>query len=259
MSLRKQTELCQGGRQAPFSASVFSPWICCLAASWLLWPIFSSAAEPGPSLDYPTQPGKQRFLASAAAFAIFSGASNDVKQALQWVMESTDNRRLPFAIVDKKAARIFVFEADGQLHGASPALLGLAPGDGGLVSLVNRPVTSLTADERTTPAGRFASEPGHNLNGEAIVWIDYAAKLAIHRLRPAEPGERRAERLASATADDNRISFGCVVVPVSFYESVIASTLGKSHGVVYVLPETQKLQWLFSRSQSAQASLQTPH
>ena len=179
MSLRKQTELCQRGRQAPVSASVFSPWIWCLAASWLLWPIFSSAAEPGPSLDYPTQPGKQRFLASAAAFAIFSGASNDVKQALQWVMESTDNRRLPFAIVDKKAARIFVFEADGQLHGASPALLGLAPGDGGLVSLVNRPVTSLTADERTTPAGRFASEPGHNLNGEAIVWIDYAAKLAI--------------------------------------------------------------------------------
>ena len=174
-------------------------------------------------------------------------------------MESTDNRRLPFAIVDKKAARIFVFEADGQLRGASPVLLGLAPGDGGLVSLVNRPVASLTAEERTTPSGRFASEPGRNLNGEAIVWIDYAAKLAIHRLRPADPGERRAERLASATADDNRISFGCVVVSVSFYESVIALTLGKSHGVVYVLPEAQTLQRLFDGIQSALAGLQTQH
>lgn len=259
MSLRKQTELCRRVWKAPLSASIFSPWIRGLVASLMLWPVFASAAEPGPSLDYPAQPGSQRFLASSAAFAIFSDASDEVKQALQWVMESTDHRRLPFAVVDKKAARIFVFEADGQLLGASPVLIGLAPGDGGLVSLVNRPVTSLTADERTTPAGRFASEPGHNLNGEAIVWIDYAAKLAIHRLRPAAPGERRAERLASATADDNRISFGCVVVPVSFYESVIASTLGKSHGVVYVLPETQKLQWLFNQSQSAQASLQTPH
>ena len=259
MSLRKQTELCRRMWQAPRSASIFSPWIRGLTASLMLLPVFASAAEPGPPPVYFGQPASQWFLASAAAFAIPSDASDDVKQALQWVMESTDNRRLPFAIVDKKAARIFVFEADGQLRGASPVLLGLAPGDGGLVSMVNRPVASLTADERTTPAGRFASEPGRNLNGEAIVWIDYAAKLAIHRLRPADPGERRAERLASTTADDNRISFGCVVVPVSFYESVIASTLGKSHGVVYVLPEAQTLQRLFNGMQSAQAGLQTQH
>ncbi len=258
MSVRKHTEPCRRIWQAPLSAAIFGPWIFCLAASIILLPVVASAVEHGSLLDYPGQPGSQQFSASVDAFAIGSNASDDVKQALQWVMDSTDNSRLPFAIVDKKAARIFVFEADGQFHGASPALLGLAPGDGGLVSLVNRPVTSLTADERTTPAGRFASEPGHNLNGEAIVWIDYAAKLAIHRLRPAVPGERRAERLASATVDDNRISFGCVVVPVSFYESVIASTLGKRHGVVYVLPETQKLQWLFNRSQSAQASLDRP-
>lgn len=259
MSLRKQTELCRRIWQAPRSASIFSRWICGLAASLMLLPVFASAAEPGLSPVYFGQPESQRILASAAAFAISSDASDDVRQALQWVMESTDNRRLPFAIVDKKAARIFVFEADGQLRGASPVLLGLAPGDGGLVSLVNRPVASLRADERTTPAGRFASEPGRNLNGEAIVWIDYAAKLAIHRLRPADPGERRAERLASTTADDNRISFGCVVVPVSFYESVIALTLGKSHGVVYVLPEAQTLQRLFNGMQSAQAGLQTQH
>ena len=258
MSLRKQTELCRRAWQAPPSTSFFSPWLRGVAASLLLWPLFASAAEPGPSRDYPAQPGRPPFSAAAAAFAIFSDASDDARQALQWIMESTDNRRLPFAIVDKKSARIFVFEADGQLRGASPALLGLAPGDGGLVSLVNRPVTSLMVDERTTPAGRFASEPGHNLNGEAIVWIDYAAKLAIHRLRPADPRERRAERLASATADDNRISLGCVVVPVSFYESVIAPSLGKSQSVVYVLPETQDMQSLFNGVQSAQASAPMP-
>ena len=86
--------------------------------------------------------------------------------------------------------------------------------------------------------------------------MDYAAQLAIHRLRPADPRERRAERLASASADDNRISLGCVVVPVGFYESVVAPSLGKSRGVVYVLPETENIQRLFNGLQSAQAGLQ---
>jgi hypothetical protein len=260
MSLRKQIAApCCGVprvRHVSLNDLICSPWIRGLAASLMLWPVFASAAEPGPSIDQRAPTDSQRFSAAATAFTIFSDASDDAKQALQWAVQSADNRGLPFAIVDKKAARIFVFESDGQLRGASPALLGLSPGDGGLVSLVNRPVSSLELDERTTPAGRFASEPGHNLNGEAIVWLDYAAKLAVHRLRPADPRERRADRLASATADDNRISFGCVIVPVSFYESVIAPSLGKSQGVVYVLPETENMQRMFNGVQSAHASLQ---
>jgi hypothetical protein len=238
------------------AAPVFGPLIRAVVASLVLWPAFASAAESGPSFDQRAPTGNQRFSVSAAVFTIFSDASDDAKEALKAVVHLADNRSLPFAIVDKKAARIFVFEADGQLMGASPALLGYSPGDGGLVSLVNRPVNSLSADERTTPAGRFASEPGHNLTGEAIVWIDYAARLAIHRLRPADPRERRAERLASLTADDNRISFGCVVVPVSFYESLIAPSLGKSRGVVYVLPETDNAPRLFGGVQSAQLGRQ---
>lgn len=226
------------------------------AALWLLLPLWAVAAEPGPSSHDSAQSDATRFSVSAVVFTLFSDASDDAKLALKQVLQTADNHQRPFAIVDKKAARIFVFEADGQLRGASPALLGLAPGDGGLVSLIDRPVTSLAAEERTTPAGRFASEPGHNLTGEAIVWIDYAAKLAIHRLRPADPRERRAERLASNAVDDNRISFGCVVVPVNFYESVIAPSLGKSYGVVYVLPETQQAPRLFDMLQSAQASAQ---
>ena len=257
MLLRKQTARASRGWKAPINATIFSPWMRAAAISLLLCPVFGLAAEPGPSLDAPALSGSPRFSATAAAFTIFSDASDDTKQALQWVLQTADNRSLPFAVVDKKTARIFVFEADGQLRGASPALLGLSPGDGGLVSLVNRPLSSLTAAERTTPAGRFASEPGHNLTGEAIVWIDYAAQLAIHRLRPADPRERRAERLASAAADDNRITLGCVVVPVGFYESVVAPSLGKSRGVVYVLPETENIQRLFNGLQSAQASLQT--
>ena len=199
-------------------------------------PLFSLAAPPAPYGDAAAAPA----VVPEAGMSLVS-ASAGARQALRWVMELHDNEGLPFAIVDKKGGRIFVFEAGGQLRGASPALTGLAPGDQGVPGMAQRSVASLREYERTTPAGRFVSEPGHNLQGEPIVWVDYAAKLAIHRLRPAPPSERRAERLASETPDDNRISMGCVVVPVSFYETVVGPVLGKSRGIVYVLPETQPL------------------
>lgn len=183
---------------------------------------------------------------------VLESASADARYAVQWVMAQGDNQGLPFVIVDKKSARMFVFEANGRLRGASPALLGLTPGDHSIPGIEQREVASLRADERTTPAGRFVSEPGHNLRGEAIVWFDYAARLAIHRLRPAPASERRADRLASLTADDNRISLGCVVVPVSFYETVVSPVLGKSYGIVYVLPEALPVQHMLGALQMSQ-------
>src|SRR6185369_17637603 len=99
-------------------------------------------------------------------------------------------------VVDKKDARLFVFGSDGQLLGATPALLGLARGDRAMPGIGKLPVAEIPPEARTTPSGRFESMPGHNLKGEAIVWIDYEASLAIHRLRPAAPSERRPERLA---------------------------------------------------------------
>lgn len=178
-------------------------------------------------------------------------ASDDVRNATAWVMREHDNHGLPFAIVDKKSARLFVFDAGGTLRGASAALLGLTPGDSAPASPETGAPARPPVADRTTPAGRFVSEPGHNLEGEAIVWVDYASRLAIHRLRPAPAHERRPERLASTTPDDNRISLGCVVVPVSFYGDVVAPVLGKSHGVVYVLPESQPLQRMLQALQSS--------
>jgi hypothetical protein len=168
----------------------------------------------------------------------------DVQFALGEVLKTKDHRGLPFAIVDKKTAQLFVFDGAGQLQGSAPALLGLAPGDVEVTESVGADTQNLSAVRRTTPAGRFISEPGRNLSGEAIVWVDYAARLAIHRLRPAALSERRAERLASSTPDDNRITLGCVVVAPQFYDTVVAPVMGKGYGVVYVLPETEALQRL---------------
>jgi len=179
--------------------------------------------------------------------ADFSGeaASADARYAAAWVMAFADNKGLPFVIVDKKDARMFVFEASGRLRGASAALLGLASGDHSVPGIGQRPVTHILPAERTTPAGRFLSQPGRNLQGEEVIWVNYSEGLAIHRVRPGNNQEQRRERLASSTPGDNRISLGCVVVPVAFYESVVSPLLGKNFSVVYVLPETRPVQALF--------------
>jgi hypothetical protein len=177
----------------------------------------------------------------------FAGAraSEDARYAANWVLDAADNQGLPFAIVDKRDARIYVFDPTGRLVGSSPALLGSALSDLPVADTATRIPGRLAADERTTPAGRFPSAPGYNDKGEAIVWVDYDASFAIHRLRPAPVQERRAARLASPTPDDNRISLGCVVVSVEFYESVIVPGLGSGRGVVYVLPESRPARTLF--------------
>jgi hypothetical protein len=197
---------------------------------------------PADALDGPPAAASTR--APLADFGA-EAASTDARHAAASVLTSADNQGLPFVIVDKKHAKIFVFDAGGRLRGASAALLGLAGGDGSVPGIGQRPVSQIAPAERTTPAGRFLSQPGRNLQGEQVIWVNYSEGLAIHRLRPGNSREQRHERLASATPLDNRVSLGCVVVPVAFYETVVGPLLGSSRSVVYVLPEDSSVYTLF--------------
>lgn len=164
------------------------------------------------------------------------------------VMLQADSGGAPFVILDKRAARLFVFNAEGALQGQSLVLLGLAVGDDSIPGIGQRPIAQIRPSERTTPAGRFVAEPGLNHEHEDIVWIDYDAAVSMHRLRDsAAPAERRPQRLASESVADNRISMGCVNVPPPFYDAHIRPTLGQGGGVVYVLPETRSLETQFPR------------
>lgn len=145
--------------------------------------------------------------------------------------------RRPFAIVDKRQATLSVYDADGQLVGRTPALLGLTPGDTEPESARGKAPSALKTHERVTPAGRFEAVPGRNLSGERVVWFDYEANLAIHRLRPAPATQQRPERLASARLEDRRITLGCVVVDPDFFDRVVLPTLGGGKSLVYILPE----------------------
>ena len=157
-----------------------------------------------------------------------------------------NNAGQAFAVIDKAAATVSLYDASGKLMAASPVLLGQAKGDASVPGIGERPLQDIAPHERTTPAGRFISEPGKNLAGEAIVWIDYDAAVSLHRLRPSSPQEKRPERMATATPADNRITYGCVNVPAEFYDRWVLPLLGKTAGVVYVLPETQPAKKLFA-------------
>ena len=215
---------------------------------WAGASVASFGAAAGTEVQVPGPTGPT--LATRVDFA-GEAASEEARTLAQWSWASGDTRGRPFAVVDKKDARLFVFSAGGRLIGAAPALLGLARGDDSAPGVGRKVATGIPRQERTTPAGRFDSEPGHNLSGEAIVWVDYDAAVAIHRLRPAAASQRRPQRLASDSPADNRISLGCVVVDEAFYDQVVAPTLGRQRGVVYVLPETRDWRVQFGIGQQA--------
>lgn len=187
-------------------------------------------------------------------------ASADARRVADWIAASQDNQRLPYVILDKRDAKIFVFDAGGRLLDASPVLLGAAPGDDSVVGIGQRPIEQVRPEERTTPAGRFVSSPGRNASGEDVVWVDYDSAVSMHRVRPIDPKERRLERLASDDPAQRRISYGCINVPIAFFERVVQPAVGQGRGVVYVLPETRALHEVFAGTRppgTASASTRT--
>lgn len=172
--------------------------------------------------------------------------SQDARQMAEWIVDSGDSHGMPFVIVDKADAKVFVFRADGRLSGASAALLGLAKGDDSVPGIGTRKLSSILPEERTTPAGRYVASVGRNLHGGEILWIDYDAALSLHPVITSNPKESRAQRLASPTSLDNRISYGCINVPAKFYKGVVSPAFKRTSGIVYVLPETRSLQKVFS-------------
>jgi hypothetical protein len=191
---------------------------------------------------------------AARSPSITGSAFADVRYMADWVARTRDNGGMPYVIVDKVNATVFVMDANGHLDGTAPALLGMVEGDGSVAGIGDRKMSAIRPEERTTPAGRFVASLGKDLHGQDILWIDYATSIALHRVVKGTPAERRAQRLLSATPDDNRISYGCINVPVQFYEDVIHPAFANSSGVVYILPETSSVRDAYRPATSGAAA-----
>lgn len=184
--------------------------------------------------------------------------SNEARLLAQWVVGTADNGDRHFAIVDKKYAQVLVFGAGGRLAGATPVLLGYAAGDDTVPGIGQRPIAQVKPEERTTPAGRFVAQAGRNALNEDVVWVDYEAAVSMHRVRATNPAERRLERLASPTADDNRISYGCINMPPEFFDTVVWPAFRQRSGIVYVLPEHKPMEDVFPALATTVAIPTTP-
>jgi hypothetical protein len=200
-------------------------------------------------------------IATAAAVAPVSRradlgdatASDDVRAIADWIAATGDAGGGPFVVVDKQYAQLHVFDAGARLTASTPILLGGARGDDTVPGIGSRPIEKVLPEERTTPAGRFVGERGMNARGEDVVWVDYDSGVSMHRVLTTDPSERRLERLATPTHEDNRISWGCINVPVAFYEAELRPMFATRKAIVYVLPEIRTLAEVFGMREPAAA------
>ena len=233
-----------------------------LVSGLLLMAGAAQAAVPVPALS-PTQPLSPAVSSSPPPPPIpgeFSGvltapplpappdrllsASPEVQGVVQWIGSSHDNAGLPFLVVDKVNARAYAFNPSAQLRATAPILLGRGRGDEMLVPN-DAPMSAIPPEKRITPAGRYRSWLLKDSHGVQVLSIDYDAAISMHIVVPGTPAERRAARLASATPEDNRISFGCINVPPGFFKEVVSPDFTPARGIVYILPETRSAAELF--------------
>ena len=168
-------------------------------------------------------------------------ASDTAIQFWTWVIASHDNGDRPFLVIDKVDASVLAFDAQGQLLGFSPALLGIARGDDATPGVGDRELNEIGPAEKTTPAGRFPARIGPAKGDQRVLWVDLHTSVALHPVVTKNPREHRLQRLQSPTPKDNRITFGCINVPQAFYEHVVSPLFESAGGMVYILPEKKFL------------------
>ena len=179
--------------------------------------------------------------------------SDTVIELAGWVVATRDGQGYPFAIMDKAAAQILVFGGDGRLRGAAPGLFGSAIGDHTAPGIAGLALREIPGRDRTTPAGRYVGGYGLSIDAGRVLWVDYDSAVSIHPTADV-PAEKRAERLASPSPDDNRVTHGCINVSPEFYEQIIAPTF-KRGGVFYILPDADPIAETFPEFAQSRATL----
>lgn len=179
--------------------------------------------------------------------------SDTVVELAGWVVASGDSQGYPFAVIDKASAQVLVFGSDGRLRGAAPALLGSAVGDHTAPGIAGLALREIPGRDRTTPAGRFVGGFGPSIDAGRVLWVDHESAVAIHPTSTNVPAERRAERLASPSPEDNRVTHGCINVSPEFFERLVQPTFEQG-GVFYILPDSAPLAETFPAFAESRAS-----
>jgi hypothetical protein len=184
-------------------------------------------------------------VSDATAQQGVAAASEAALRVIGWIGASGDNHSLPYVVIDKVAARAFLFDGKGKALADAPILIGIATGDDATPGIGKKSLAEIGPAEKTTPAGRFLAKFGLAAGRQSILWVDYGTSVALHTIPPGNPKDRRRERMLSLPSDDNRITFGCINVPKAFYGTNLRPQFGKKGGYVYILPDTKSLEEVF--------------
>jgi len=171
--------------------------------------------------------------------------SEAATRVVDWIAATGDNRSLPYAVVDKNAAQVFLFDAKGKYVAHAPVLIGIAVGDDATPGVGKKSLAEIGPAEKTTPAGRFLAKFGLAAGKQQVLWVDYTTSVAMHPIPTGNPKERRRARMLSPAVDDNRITFGCINIPQTFYNKGVRPLFLRKGGYVYVLPDTKSLEEVF--------------
>jgi hypothetical protein len=209
---------------------------------------------PGTASPPVTQaaPAPQLPMLTAADFRD-SEPTPDARHMADWVVARHDNGRMSFVVLDKRDARLYVFKPNGELVGDTPVLLGSAHGDDTFPGIGDVPINQVKPYQRTTAAGRFVTRPGLDADHTDVVWLDYDAALAMHRVINKVKAEHRLQHLADPNPKARRISWGCINIPIPFFDAYISPVFGKHPGVTYVIPERKTFAQVFEQGASTQA------
>lgn len=171
--------------------------------------------------------------------------SADVQHIAAWAVHSGDHKGLPFIVIDKPNARVVAFDKQGKLLESTPVLLGIGLGDTMPPGVAEMDMYQTAPAQRVTPAGRYFADEGKNLEGQTVLWIDYDAGIALHKIPAKRTPQRRHERMVSPDPAQHRITYGCVNVWPGFYDRVVALHFRSKGGIVYVLPDSTPLKSVF--------------
>lgn len=162
------------------------------------------------------------------------GLSNTASAVRAWVQETKDNRGQKYIIADKVSGEMHIMDSRGNVLATMPALYGTQKGDAAVPG--QTPAGIFTLQQRYDVASSFGGDVQQFAeHSDGSIW-------AIHRVLTSNPKQMRQARLNSPTAEDNRVSLGCINVPADMYNKYLKNGF---KGKLYVIPEQRPLGEVF--------------
>lgn len=144
-----------------------------------------------------------------------------------------------YYIVDKPTATIYAIDKNGKEISSSPVIIGKA-GERANTADMSKPKEG---EVTTTPAGRY--DIGHEDINEEDLSLYHGMVLSLYntdalKIHITYPYEyiKRTDALKTKTVADNRISWGCINVPESFWISSVAPYT-ENGSTIFITPDYQ--------------------